>query len=152
LASGLSLIVQTSLKIQYSVPAQGHPRLPVAGVSEFGAPLPARILIVDDHAVIRKVIRSLLEHLHSFQICEEARNGKEAVEQVERLKPDIVLLDINMLVMDGFNAAQQIRRVSPETKIVFLSMFDTPGVMEVARLRSDAFVSKYKAGTELFRP
>ena len=111
--------------------------------------MPARILIVDDHAVIRKVIRSLLEHLHSFQICEEAQNGKEAVEKVERLKPDIVLLDINMPEMDGFNAAAEIRRVSPETKIVFLSIFDSPGIMEIARLWSDAFVSKFLAADEL---
>jgi YesN/AraC family two-component response regulator len=112
--------------------------------------MPARILVVDDHPVIRRVIRSvLLAHLHSFQICEEAQNGKEAVEHVERLKPDIVLLDINMPVMDGFKAAAQIRRVSPETKIVFLSIFDSPGVMEIARLWSDAFVSKFLAGDEL---
>ena len=112
--------------------------------------MPARILVVDDHPVIRRVICSfLLAHLQSFQICEEAQNGKEAVEQVERLKPDIVLLDINMPVMDGFNAAAQIRRVSPETKIVFLSILDSPGIMEIARLWSDAFVSKFLAVDEL---
>jgi two-component system nitrate/nitrite response regulator NarL len=112
--------------------------------------MPARILIVDDHPVMLRAIRTfLLAQLQSFQICEEARNGKEAVEQVERLKPDIVLLDINMPVMDGFNAAAEIRRVSPETKIVFLSIFDSPGIMEIARLWSDAFVSKFLAGDEL---
>ena len=113
--------------------------------------MPARILVVDDHPVIRRVIRTvLLAHLHSFQICEEeAQNGKEAVEQVERLRPDIVLLDINMPVMDGFNAAAEIRRVSPETKIVFLSIFDSPGITEIARLWSDAFVSKFSADYEL---
>jgi len=112
--------------------------------------LPARILIVDDHAVIRTTIRSiLLPHLHSFQVCEEAWNGKEAVEQVQKLKPEIVLLDVNMPVMDGVKAAEEIRRISPETKIVFLTMFDTPVIMQAARMWSDAFVSKYKAGTEL---
>jgi DNA-binding NarL/FixJ family response regulator len=112
--------------------------------------LPARILIVDDHAVIRTTIRSiLLPHLHFFQVCEEAWNGKEAVEQVQKLRPEIVLLDVNMPVMDGVKAAEEIRRISPETKIVFLTMFDTPVIMQAARMWSDAFVSKYKAGTEL---
>jgi DNA-binding NarL/FixJ family response regulator len=85
--------------------------------------LPARILIVDDHAVIRTTIRSiLLPHLHFFQVCEEAWNGKEAVEQVQKLKPEIVLLDINMPVMDGVKAAEEagpgddsLGRVSPRT-------------------------------------
>ena len=112
--------------------------------------MPARILIVDDHAVIRTTIRSiLLPHLHSFQVCEEAWNGKEAVEQVQKLKPEIVLLDVNMPVMDGVKAAEEIRRISPATKIVFLTMFDTPVIMQAARMWSDGFVSKYKAGSEL---
>jgi YesN/AraC family two-component response regulator len=87
--------------------------------------------------------------LHSFRVCEEATNGKEAVEQVTKLKPDIVLLDINMPVMDGLTAAREIRRISPETKIVFLSMFDAPAIMQYARMWSDAFVSKSLAGSEL---
>ena len=112
--------------------------------------MPARILIVDDHAVIRTTIRSiLLPYLHFFQVCEEAWNGKEAVEQVQKLKPEIVLLDVNMPVMDGVKAAEEIRRISPETKIVFLTMFDTPVIMQAARRWSDGFVSKYKAGSEL---
>lgn len=105
---------------------------------------------MDDHAVIRTTIRSiLLPHLHFFQVCEEAWNGKEAVEQVQKLKPEIVLLDVNMPVMDGVKAAQEIRRISPATKIVFLTMFDTPVIMQAARMWSDGFVSKYKAASEL---
>jgi two-component system, NarL family, nitrate/nitrite response regulator NarL len=112
--------------------------------------MPVTILIVDDHAIVRKAIQSiLLLHSHSFQVCEEAKDGKEAVEQVQKLKPEIVLLDINMPVMDGVKAAQEIRRISPETKIVFLTMFDTPAIMRAAQKWSDAFVSKSFAGTEL---
>jgi DNA-binding NarL/FixJ family response regulator len=110
----------------------------------------ARVLIVDDHAAVRQAIRAiLLQHVHSFEVCEEATNGKEAVEQVAKLGPDIVLLDINMPVMDGFHAAQEIRRISPQTKIVFLSMFDGPTIMQFGRMWSDAFVSKSSAGNEL---
>ena len=61
-----------------------------------------------------------------------------AVEQVQKLKPEIVLLDVNMPVMDGVKAAEEIRRISPETKIVFLTMFDTPVIMQAARMWSDA--------------
>jgi two-component system response regulator DegU len=112
--------------------------------------MPAKILIVDDHAIVRKAIQSILVlHSHSFQVCGEAKDGKEAIEKVIELKPDIILLDINMPVMDGVEAAQEIRRVSPETKIVVLTMFDTPSVMQAARMWSDAFVSKSFAGTEL---
>ena len=98
---------------------------------------------------MRKAVRAIL-YPHSFlDVCGEAWDGKEAVQQVERLKPDIVILDINMPVMDGIYAAQEIRRISPETKIVFLTLFDTPPIMEAARLWADAFVSKALAGREL---
>ena len=119
-----------------------------AGVSESEPHLPARILIVDDNTLVRQAIRSLL-HAHSFQVCEEATNGKEAVEQVHELKPDIVLLDINMPVMGGFDAAREIRRISPESKIVFLTMFGARAVMRHARLWADGSVSKYCVGREL---
>jgi YesN/AraC family two-component response regulator len=78
----------------------------------------ARILIVDDNPVARVTLRELLDW-HSFQVCGDAKDGKEAVEKVMELKPDIVLLDINMPVMSGITAATKIRRMAPSTKIVF---------------------------------
>jgi DNA-binding NarL/FixJ family response regulator len=108
--------------------------------------LPARILLVDDSHIARIAIRTLL---HSFQICGEARDGKEGVGKVIALKPDIVLLDINMPVMDGIQAAQEIRRVAPATKIVFLTLYDTPPVRERARKWAHGFVAKSAAADEL---
>jgi DNA-binding NarL/FixJ family response regulator len=110
--------------------------------------VPSRILIVDDNLSARTAIRSLLEW-HSFQMCGEAENGKEAIEQVVELKPDIVLLDINMPVMNGTQAALEIRRIAPQTKIVFFTIHDAPEL--IARLHPFAhgFVSKSAAGTEL---
>jgi DNA-binding NarL/FixJ family response regulator len=110
--------------------------------------LPARILIVDDHLIARTSTRRLLDR-HQFQICGEARDGKEAIEKVIELKPDIVLLDISMPVMDGIRAAHEIRLVSPETKIIFLTSHDVPAFRNATERLSDAFVSKHKADTEL---
>jgi DNA-binding NarL/FixJ family response regulator len=107
-----------------------------------------RILIVDDHQAIRRSLRAILD-LPSFQVCGEAQNGKEAIEKVVELKPDIVLLDINMPVMNGVEAAREIRHISPQTKIVFLTIHDAPAFRDATRLWSHAFVSKSDAGTEL---
>jgi YesN/AraC family two-component response regulator len=110
--------------------------------------MPARILIVDDHLIARTSIRSLLDG-HGFRICGEAKNGKEAIEKVVELKPDIILLDINMPVMDGIRAAHEIRLISPEANIIFLTGHDVPAFRNATEGLSDAFVSKYQAETEL---
>ena len=110
--------------------------------------MPARILIVDDHLIARTSTRRLLDR-YQFQICGEARDGKEAIEKVIELKPDIVLLDISMPVMDGIRAAHEIRLVSPETKIIFLTSHDVPAFRNATERLSDAFVSKHRADTEL---
>jgi YesN/AraC family two-component response regulator len=110
--------------------------------------LPARILIVDDNSIARTTIRGLLDW-HSFQICGEAQDGRDAITKVTELRPDIVILDINMPGMNGINAAYEIRRISPSTKIVFLTIHDTPAARHNTRLWSHGFVSKSAAGTEL---
>jgi YesN/AraC family two-component response regulator len=110
--------------------------------------LPARILIADDNSIARTTIRALLDW-HSFQVCGEAKNGKEAIEKVIELKPDIILLDINMPELNGVKAAYEIRRVSPSTKIVFLTVHDTPGTKQITKMWSHGFVAKSAAGTEL---
>ena len=107
-----------------------------------------RILIADDNAAARTTIRELLDW-HSFQVCGEAKNGREAIEQVIELKPDVILLDINMPELNGVKAAYEIRRISPATKIVFLTIHDTPAVKLGTRMWSHGFVSKSAAGTEL---
>ena len=108
----------------------------------------ARILIVDDHDAARITLRELLDW-HSFQVCGDAKDGKEAIDKVIELNPDIVLLDINMPVMSGITAATEIRRLAPSTKIVFLTIHDGPGFKAGARPWAHGFVSKSAAGTEL---
>jgi DNA-binding NarL/FixJ family response regulator len=108
----------------------------------------ARILVVDDHYAARITIRELL-NWHSFQVCGDAKDGKEAIEKVIELKPDIVVLDINMPEMNGVKAAQEIRRISPTTKIVLLTVHDTPAMLQRTHLWAHGFISKSAAGTEL---
>lgn len=107
-----------------------------------------RILIVDDRSEARILIRSLLD-LHGLRVCGEASSGKEAIYKVRELRPALVLLDINMPEMNGVKAAYQIRRVSPATRIVFLTIHDTPGLVRNFRTWSDALVSKSQAQTKL---
>jgi len=107
-----------------------------------------RVLLVDDVAVVRTTIRALLEQ-HSFDICGEAADGKEAIEKVAALKPEIIILDINMPVMNGVRAAIEIRRMAPETCIVFLTAHAIPGVMHALRPFSDGFVCKTSVGRQL---
>jgi DNA-binding NarL/FixJ family response regulator len=108
----------------------------------------ARILVVDDHPLVRKGIAGLLKG--SWEVCGQAADGQEAISRVLELKPDLVLLDLRMPLMDGTAAAQQIRRLSPLTKIAFLSMDDSETVVELARLAgADACLSKRSATMDL---
>lgn len=108
----------------------------------------ARILIVDDHHAARTTLRELL-NWHSFQVCGDAQNGKEATEKVMELKPEIVLMDINMPFMNGIAAATEIRRMAPSTKIVFLTVHEGAGFKAGTKLWAHGFVSKSAAGKEL---
>ncbi len=107
----------------------------------------ARILLVDDVEVVRSTLRSLLAE---YTICGEAENGLVALDQVRQLKPDVVVLDITMPVMNGLKATVEIRRCAPSTKIILFTINDTPEAQEAARMvGADALVPKSRAGTDL---
>jgi DNA-binding NarL/FixJ family response regulator len=110
----------------------------------------ARILLVDDHEVVRRGVKLLLQHQPEWEVCGEAQNGKEAIDQVVILKPDLVILDLSMPVMGGLEAAREIRRVSPGTKILIFTMHDSPRLAaEVERAGADGYVSKTALSAEL---
>lgn len=109
--------------------------------------MPLRVLIADDNEVVRIGLRTLLAEKHGWQICGEATNGEEAVTKVLELEPDVLILDLTMPVMNGFEAAAQIRRMAPCTKIVFLSVHEVPSTTR--EIGADAFVSKSNAAQEL---
>ncbi len=83
-----------------------------------------RILLADDHAVVRQALAMMLTQEHDLEVIGEAANGKQAVEMAGRLQPDVVLMDINMPVMNGIEATQQIRNSYPKTQVIGLSMFE----------------------------
>jgi NarL family two-component system response regulator LiaR len=109
-----------------------------------------RILIVDNHDGLRLAIRNLLECQRGFEICGEAKDGAAGVEKVAELKPDVVILNIVMPVMDGFEAARQIIAVSPHSRIVMLSSYKDKQLLEEARnLGAVCYVPKSDAEHEL---
>jgi DNA-binding NarL/FixJ family response regulator len=83
---------------------------------------PLRILIADDHDLLRRGVRALLESHAGWEICGEAITGREAVTKAEELKPDIVILDISMPDLNGVEAASRIRKASANTEVLVLSM------------------------------
>lgn len=84
-----------------------------------------RVLIVDDHAIVRKGVRALLDEIEDIEIVGEAANGMEAVDQSERLKPDVVLMDLEMPVVDGVEAIQLITTEQEGVRIIALTSFAT---------------------------
>jgi two-component system response regulator NreC len=82
------------------------------------------ILIVDDSTLVRRLIRSYIEASAAWRVCGEAENGKVAVEKVKELHPDAVILDFQMPVMNGLEAARQIALLAPKTAMVMLTMYN----------------------------
>lgn len=110
------------------------------------------VFIADDHAVVRDGLRLLLQTQSDFAIVGEAVNGREAVAEVCRLRPEVVLLDIAMPVLNGVEAARRIGARAPATKVVFLSMHGTSEhVHQAFRAGAAGFVVKESAGAEVVK-
>jgi DNA-binding NarL/FixJ family response regulator len=109
-----------------------------------------RILIADDHELARNGIRALLESHPGWEVCGEAKDGRETVELATSLRPDIVLLDIGMPNLNGLEAARQILTISPEVAILILTMHDSDNVVrEVLRAGARGYLLKSDAGRDL---
>ena len=83
---------------------------------------PIRVLLADDHDVVRNGVRALLEAREGWQVCGEATNGQGAVELAAEMRPDIVVLDLEMHELDGVSATRQIKMRRPETEILIFTM------------------------------
>jgi DNA-binding NarL/FixJ family response regulator len=113
---------------------------------------PIRVVIADDHPVIRGMVRSALEQHPHFEVCGEAENGAEAIEEVKRVKPDVVVLNVTMPLINGFQAAREIKKHVPETAIVILSSHaDKHFIAEAKKIGVRAYVPKSKIGEALIK-
>lgn len=101
-----------------------------------------RILVADDHQAIRSGVIRILESRGDE--CAEATNGTEAVDKALEWKPDLILLDIRLPVLSGFDAARILKQHHPEIPILFCSIYDAPDVLQEARLIGDGFILKEK--------
>ena len=109
-----------------------------------------RVLIADDHELMRAGIRTMLSSFPLWNICGEAENGREAVQKAEELKPDLVILDITMPVLNGIDAAREIHQIAPAIKIIILTMHES-AQLESAALQAgaDVVLTKRMAASSL---
>lgn len=109
-----------------------------------------RVLLVDDHAVLRAGLRLMLSAQPDMEVVGEASDGREAIEAAGRLSPEVILLDIGMPGMNGIDATQSLRHLLPEVRILILTMHDDEGYLrQVLRAGASGYVLKKAADTEL---
>ena len=109
-----------------------------------------KVLVVDDHPIVREGICALLAVVGDVEVVGEAANGSEAIDMVRELKPDVVLMDIAMPIMGGLEANRRICREFPGTKVLILTQYDDKEyVLPVIEAGASGFVSKAAASTEL---
>ncbi len=111
--------------------------------------MPLRILVVEDHAPFRRLICTALQRRAEFQTI-EAVDGLEAVQKAEALQPDLILLDINLPKLHGFEVAKEVRRLVPHAKLLFVSQESSPDIVRTAlSLGALGYVQKMSAATDL---
>jgi two-component system nitrate/nitrite response regulator NarL len=113
----------------------------------------ARILIADDHEIVLEGIRTLVGRSgREWEICGEARNGKDAVEAVKSLRPDVVVLDITMPIMNGLDAATHIANLGLRSRVLLFTMHESDRLAgEVRESRAQGYVLKSQAARDLIR-
>jgi DNA-binding NarL/FixJ family response regulator len=99
--------------------------MPHADTTAFVPVAPARVLVVDDHALLRTGVANIINQESDLRVVAEASNGLEAVAAYERHRPDVTLLDLRMPVMEGVEAVRQIRERDPNAKVIVLTTYDT---------------------------
>ena len=111
---------------------------------------PLRILIADDHEVVRDGLRALIEHEPGWEVCGTAVTGREAVERAKELKPDIAVLDMTMPELSGLEAVRQIKRALPQTEVLVFSAHHSEEVVaQVFDAGAKSYICKADAGRHL---
>ena len=112
--------------------------------------MPVKILIADDHEIVRQGIRRVLEAKPEWEICGEASNGQEAVRMAQELSPDIIIMDVTMPVMSGFEAADEISRLPVGSRVLFFTMHDAGSMAgSVRKSGAQGYVVKSRAAQDL---
>jgi two-component system response regulator NreC len=109
-----------------------------------------RCLLVDDHESVRMGVTAILSSRPNIEVCGEAANGQEAVGKARELKPDLIIMDVNMPVLDGIHSAKEIRAFLPEVPILFFSMHEGVYLVHEAKMAGvQGFVNKTEARATL---
>src|ERR1700724_4768267 len=109
-----------------------------------------KILVADDHEVMRTGVRALIEQEREWQVCGIATNGQEAVEAARKLKPDVVILDMTMPELDGLEALREIKHALPNTEVVIFSAYHSEEVIEqLFDAGAKSYIQKSDAGRHL---
>ncbi len=118
------------------------------GVAASGSP--ARVVIVDDHALVREGLRAVLEADGGIEVVGEAENGPQAVKLCQRLSPDLVLMDVRMPLMDGLEATRRIKATMPAVSVVVVTMHENPDyLLEAVRAGAAGYVLKDSSGERI---
>ena len=109
-----------------------------------------RILVVDDHEIVRRGVMLFLSAEKSLQVCGEAVDGREAIQKARELRPDAIVMDISMPKVNGLEASREIRRNLPDAKIEILSQHNSPEIKKQAfAAGADEYVEKSAVSSEL---
>jgi DNA-binding NarL/FixJ family response regulator len=111
-----------------------------------------RVLIVDDHAFVRRGVQTLLHPFSEWELCGEADNGNDAIRMAEELRPDVIIMDVAMPGLNGIEATRAIRKTQPGVKIVLLTLYESADLVRSAfRAGARGYLLKVDAEQELVR-
>jgi two-component system response regulator DegU len=111
---------------------------------------PARLLLADDHELVRAGLRHMLSRVQDLEVVGEAKNGLEAVQLCRRLKPDLVLMDVRMPQMDGLEATRQAKAQQPEVSVLVVSAYENPEyIVEALKAGAAGYVLKGAPNSEI---